>query len=207
MFLLNLQSIFQFVRLETVLEKLIDIREQALEKNAVYEDEVHKQMEGVKVVTQYNQKTYILENVHFDMTTESLFELSASGDEGFKVSYYDYFTKRYRLDITQVKQPMVRARSTLKLTGESKSVYLVPELCYIVGASELMWLRKVTSKEIRRVLRVDAPIMIQRMESFIKMLEENESPKEILNSWGFELERRPQKHNGYKLDPGYIIMG
>jgi len=34
------------------------------------------------------------------MSTESLFELNAKGEEGFKVSYYDYFTKRYKLEVT-----------------------------------------------------------------------------------------------------------
>ena len=51
----------------------------------------------------------MLEDVRFDMTTESQFELAAGGEEGFKVSYFDYFTKRYRLEISQVKQPMVKA--------------------------------------------------------------------------------------------------
>ena len=77
----------------------------------------------------------------------------------------------------------------------------------MVGPGELLFLRKVTSKEIKRVLRVDSPIVIQRMEKFIEMLRETERPKQILDSWGLDIDRRPQKHLAYKLDAGHIIMG
>lgn len=40
MFLLNLRSIFQIIRMETVLEKLVDIREMCFEKNINYLEEV-----------------------------------------------------------------------------------------------------------------------------------------------------------------------
>lgn len=39
-------------------------------------------------------------------------------------------------------------------------VYLVPELCHFIGPSEQILLRKACQKEIRRIVRVEAPIMI-----------------------------------------------
>ena len=46
------------------------------------------------------------------MNTESKFILTHE-DESFEVSYYEYFTKRYNEAITQKKQPMIKARTSL----------------------------------------------------------------------------------------------
>lgn len=113
---------------------------------------------GVKVVTKYNNKTYVVEDINFGMNTESKFELTHE-NEIFEVSYFDYFTKRYNEEITQKKQPMIMA---------SNGVYLVPELCYLVGMTEQMRNRKAIWSEIKKVLRVDAPVKIRQMEYFIQ---------------------------------------
>lgn len=99
---LNLKSIHQVIRIENVLEKLLIIRELSLEQNVNYQEEILKVFKGVKVVTKYNNKTYIIENINFDMNTESKFELN-HGNECFEVSYFDYFSKRYSEVITQKK--------------------------------------------------------------------------------------------------------
>jgi hypothetical protein len=53
-------------------------------------------------VTKYNDKTYIVEDIAFDLNTESTFQLNHEND-AFKVSYYDYYSKRYKEEITQRK--------------------------------------------------------------------------------------------------------
>jgi len=97
------------------------------------------------------------------MNTESKFKLSHDNDE-FQVSYFDYFTKRYQEEITQKKQPMILARAKLpprkarKRSGlgsefeemahsevdRDNFVYIVPELCYLVGLTEQMKSRTKT---------------------------------------------------------------
>ena len=91
------------------------------------------------VSLRYNSKTYIIENINFDMNTESKFVLNHD-DESFEVSYYDYFSKRYNEVITQRKQPMIKARTSLPRRNEDVDdagyVYLVPELCHLVGMTD-----------------------------------------------------------------------
>ena len=72
---------------------------------------------GVKVVTKYNNKTYIVEDIAFDMNTESAFQLTHQ-NETFKVSFFDYYSKRYKCEITQRKQPMLLARTDLPRDDE-----------------------------------------------------------------------------------------
>ena len=99
---LNIKSLHQVIRMENVLEKLLIVREISFDQNLNYQDEILKLFKGVKVISKYNNQTYIIEKIDFDMNTESKFELAHHGEK-FDVSYYDYFTKRYKEDITQKK--------------------------------------------------------------------------------------------------------
>ena len=128
------------------------------------------------------------------MNTESKFMLTHD-NESFEVSYFEYFSKRYNEVITQKKQPMIKARTSLPRRNggddESGFVYLVPELCYLVGMTEQMRLRKPIWREIKQVLRVDAPIRIQQMESLIDKIFQSEKAQSLCNDWALKLNKRP----------------
>ena len=110
------------------------IREISLEQNLDYREEIQKVLQGVKVVSKYNNVTYEVKDICFDLNTESTFELCHEGQK-YEVSYFDYFTKRYTETITQKKQPLLLATRHPKSKTE-KDVYLVPELCYLLGMTE-----------------------------------------------------------------------
>lgn len=76
------------------------------------------------------------------MNTESTFTLSHE-KETFDVSFFDYFTKRYGVEITQKKQPLILAVKTNPvnkngdlLDSKPEDCYLIPELCYLVGMTD-----------------------------------------------------------------------
>ena len=53
-FFLNLRSLHQVIRLETVLEKLLIVREMSIDQNLDYQEEIRKVFAGVKIVSKYN---------------------------------------------------------------------------------------------------------------------------------------------------------
>ena len=61
---------------------------------------------------------------------------------------------------------MIVAKNSLR--EDAETVYLVPELCYLVGITDQMRNRKDVWREIKKVLRVDAPVRIRQMEVFIE---------------------------------------
>ena len=79
---MNIKSLHQVIRLENVLEKLLIIRELSVDQNLDYQEEIRKVFKGVKVVTKYNDKTYIVEDIDFEMNTESVFQI-VHGEEAF----------------------------------------------------------------------------------------------------------------------------
>lgn len=80
--MMNIKSLHQVIRLENVLEKLLIIRELSVDQNLDYQEEIRKVFKGVKVVTKYNDKTYIVEDIDFEMNTESVFQI-VHGEEAF----------------------------------------------------------------------------------------------------------------------------
>ena len=89
------------------------IREISLEQNLDYREEIQKVLQGVKVVSKYNNVTYEVKDICFDLNTESTFELCHEGQK-YEVSYFDYFTKRYTETITQKKQPLLQKKTPFK---------------------------------------------------------------------------------------------
>ena len=45
------------------------------------------------------------------------------------------------------------------------------------------------------------------MEALIEKIFQNEKAKSISKDWALKLNKQPEKHRGYKLDGGNIIMG
>jgi hypothetical protein len=125
------------------------------------------------------------------MNTDSTFELKHK-NECFEVSFYDYFSKRYSEAITQKKQPMIKATyvdvsKSEVCVEESKSCYLVPELCHLVGISEQMRNKRFIWREIKQVMRVDAPVKIERMKALVEKVFKNEKSSNLLKKWGLKL--------------------
>lgn len=89
-------------------------------------------MIGTVVLTDYNNNTYRIEDVDFSTTPGDRFPMK----NGERITYVDYYKKRYGIRIMNSRQPMLvtRSRTRDRQAGEGERVYLVPELCRATGA-------------------------------------------------------------------------
>lgn len=69
----------------------------------------------------------------FSTTPASSFALK----NGDKITYIDYYKKKYGIAIRNQRQPMLVTKSKTRdrQAGEAERVYLVPELCRATGVS------------------------------------------------------------------------
>lgn len=70
---LNVRCMHQVIRTDSVLDKLLMIREVSQEQNLDYQEEIRKVFIGVRVVSKYNNVCYKIKDVRFDLNTESTF--------------------------------------------------------------------------------------------------------------------------------------
>lgn len=85
---------------------------------------------GTVVLTRYNNTTYRIEDVDFDASPKTTFMKN-----GEKVTYVDYYQKRYGERITDLTQPLLvtRGKTRSRQAEPAELVHLIPELCLATG--------------------------------------------------------------------------
>lgn len=90
-------------------------------------------MIGSAIVTSYNKRTYLVDDIAFDITP--LHSFSCGGN---KLKFCDYLEQKYAVKILAPDQPMLL----------SKNSYLVPELCFPTGMTERLREKKAIFREV-----------------------------------------------------------
>jgi aubergine len=83
---------------------------------------------GQVVVTGYNNRTYRVDDVAWDLSPLSTFEKK----EGEKISYMEYYAKSHGINIKNSEQPLLSHKVRRK-GADDEIIYLIPELCNMTG--------------------------------------------------------------------------
>ena len=83
-------------------------------------------------MTHYNKKTYRIDDIDEDRTPKSSF-FSKKDDK--EITFADYYRTRYGITIQNMQQRLLVSRPSRRdlNRGDSKPIYLVPELCGMTG--------------------------------------------------------------------------
>lgn len=117
-------------------ETIYDIMHKIIrEDNANFKVKFATEVIGMTVLTDYTQKTYRVDDVDWDSSPSDTFDTK----EG-KVSFIDYYKRKYNIRIRDPKQPMLISKSKEKdlRGGKSEAIALIPELCRATGLSDQM---------------------------------------------------------------------
>lgn len=90
---------------------------------------------GQTVLTEYNNKTYRIDDIDFEKTPLSLFKKKDG-----HISFIDYYKNRYNINIRDVNQPLLVSRAKARdiRGGGDELILLIPELCRSTGLTETM---------------------------------------------------------------------
>lgn len=88
---------------------------------------------GLVVLTDYNNKTYRVDDIDFNQTPLSTFETKSG-----PTTFVDYYRTKYNITIRNATQPMLVSRSTDKQRrgGQDDVILLIPELCRPTGLTD-----------------------------------------------------------------------
>ena len=102
------------------------------------------------IYSAHNERTYRILEIDFNSSPFSKFEMSSQDSrETFLCSYFDYFSARYGLKITDKTQPMLTVHP---VPGqESQVCKLVPELVQFTGLTEGMRRNKMIWREVATI--------------------------------------------------------
>lgn len=172
------------LRTDTCYKTLMDMQRNP----ASYKDNFKKALIGSVVMTIYNDKTYKVTDVDFNVTPSSTF----SKKDGSNVSFVDYFKQVYNITIRDPRQPMLVSVPSLRMqrAGVTGPIMLVPELCRLTGITDDMRRDFNLMRAIADHTRIGADKRIERLQRFNSRLQDTKESCDVFNYWKTELDRR-----------------
>jgi aubergine-like protein len=110
--------------IDTVLDYLYELTNTT--KN--WKELATKQLVGQIVLTRYNNRTYRIDDIAWELNPLSKFK-KKNGDD---ITYLSYYSLSYNRTIKDTSQPLLVHRHRRKGASD-EIIYLVPELCTMTG--------------------------------------------------------------------------
>ncbi|KDR10248.1 Protein piwi, partial [Zootermopsis nevadensis] len=193
--LMNCLISTKVVRLDTVLDMLTKLKKDHSQR---YEELFKQQIEGAVVLTKYDNQTYYVDYVNFDLTPTSTFEYLG----GEQISYKDYYQSAYQKTISDDRQPLLVAHA-----GKGECVCLVPELCRMTGFDPETRANVAVMRELEERALLAPQDMIDRLNAFNKRLLEHQSVRRDLQAWNVRLDDKLIEFQGRVLPWDKILHG
>lgn len=160
---------------------------------------------GSVVLTRYNNRTYRIDDIDWDASPKSTFIMN-----GRNVSYIEYYSSHYNIEIFDHDQPLLISREERRVSGQTDKetimFCLIPEICHLTGITDSLRSDQKVMRDIATITRVTPE---QRWFAYNKFCDNvNNSPEamEILQNWGLTL-CKPRKIMGRQLDNETIMFG
>ena len=100
---LNIDPCYKVIRFETALEFLQTLRNNCNSRGLDFVNSAKKEFAKMTVITRYNNKSYPVNDIAWDMSPDSKF----TDSEGKSVSFKEYYAVRYNEDIKDREQPLL----------------------------------------------------------------------------------------------------
>ncbi|XP_026465742.1 piwi-like protein Siwi [Ctenocephalides felis] len=188
------------MRLSTAHDILMDCK-----RSANFREEFERNIMGTVVLTDYNNKTYRVDGVDWNMSPASTFKKRTGED----ISFMQYYKDRYGVPIRDKSQPMLISRSTDKdiRSGLAKLQALVPELCRTTGLTDQMKNNNQLMSSLAEHTRVSPDNRIQKLLDFNQRLRNTPETQQELSAWQMKLDNNLIDLSGRVLPYETIILG
>ncbi|XP_052739671.1 piwi-like protein Siwi [Bicyclus anynana] len=188
------------LRMDTVLHMLREYIAKSPNYKPIFTEELVSKI----VMTDYNKKTYRIDDVSWNDSPLSTFRMKDQD-----VSYVEYYQKKYNIKITDMKQPLLISRSKPRdiRAGMPELVYLVPELCRQTGLSDNMRADFHLMRSLDTHTKIGPSMRIQKLLNFNRRLTQTKEIVEELGAWSLKLDNDLVRFKGRQLPPENIVQG
>jgi aubergine len=183
---------------------VLDILRECSSNTKDFRTAFSQQMIGQVVLTDYNNKTYRIDDVDFDSSPQSTFP-TRDGD----VSYIEYYKKKYNINIRDPRQPMLisRAKARDLRGGQNELMALVPELCRSTGLTDAMRNDFRLMRSLSDYTRLPPGPRIEELLKFNRRLRSTNESIQVLNDWNMDLDPNLVEFSGRVLAKQKLKFG
>ncbi|XP_017472383.1 PREDICTED: protein aubergine [Rhagoletis zephyria] len=169
-----------------------------------YQNVFKREVVGTIVLTDYNNKTYRVDDVDFNSSPMSKF----STKDG-EISYMEYYKKRYNIHLKDAKQPLLVSRPTERNIrgGQNEFIMLIPELSRSTGLTNAMRSNFRLMRAMSEFTRLAPERRIERLKVFNRRLNQAPESVELLNSWSMRLDTNLVEVPGRIIPSCKIVFG
>ncbi|XP_001605719.1 piwi-like protein Siwi [Nasonia vitripennis] len=190
------------MRNQTVYDILRDTHEK---HRSEYQNKFSSTVIGSVVLTDYNNRTYKVDDVDYTKSPSSTFKLR----DGTDISYATYYQQKYQVRIRDPKQPLLVSRSKARdrRAGNDELVYLIPELCRSTGLTDEMRGNFQLMRALAEHTRIAPEARMRRLLAFNNRLRSKPEVIQDFKEWNFDLESNLVELPGRVLPMETIYFG
>ena len=181
---LNVVLTHKFIRNTTLLDYMKQFGD--INKKSIQED-INAELKGRSFKVDYAKRNYIIDEIDFDLNPVN----KKLNYEDKTINHIEYYKKAYNIDIKNKDQPLIIVRKK-----DSKSIYFVPELCYLVGIDESDTTNKKFMKKVSECTKMDPTQKVLETNEFIQLLQDKTEDKKTHMS-----SKKKSDHYGIKITP------
>ncbi|XP_077498582.1 piwi-like protein 1 [Amblyomma americanum] len=169
-----------------------------------YKNECVKRVAGCIVMTPYNNKTYKVDGIDWDMNPACTFQTK----KGPK-TYADYYRNQYERRIRDMRQPLLVVRPKEKdlRAGRTQNIYLVPELCVLTGLTDEMRAKVSVMRDLAQHTRVEPSKRVRNLLEFMDRINNNDAIRNDMDSWGIRFDDSLVRIDARVLPPEKVMQG
>jgi aubergine len=168
-----------------------------------YKEKCLEKFVGLTVMTNYNKKTYRIDDITWDVKPSDSFE-----KKGKPISYIQYYMDQYCIQIQESEQPMLVAmiKNKDKRPGKNnevteRTVYLIPELCVLTGTVLLKGFERdfQMKKELDGITKLNPEVRYQKLRGLLKRINDQPEAQQNLKNWQMNISDDVVKVNATAL--------
>ncbi|CRL00554.1 CLUMA_CG013814, isoform A [Clunio marinus] len=188
------------MRQETIYEILRDHKSQGDR----WQENFKKEVIGSVVLTDYNNKTYRVDDVDFGSSPSATFE---KGEH--KMTFFDYYKSKYRVDIRDRNQPMLvsNPKASDVRAGRTGVLLLVPELCRATGLTDKQRSNYTMARAMADHTQMPPQTRSERLTDLRRRLDQSLDSKAQLANFNTDIDRRIVTFNGRALKQETMLFG
>ena len=178
-------------------------------RNKKNRNEIKNKLEGRWFY--FEKKKFKINDILFDKNPKN----QSIHVDGKSISLYDYYTKKYNLNIKDLNQPLILSLKKGP-QGSKLSAYYIPELCTFSGLDEREQQDNYFMKELSKTTKIDPNTRIYQTNKILNLLVDPEkkgndpnilSAKEKSELYGIEITAPKEPFKGYLMKETKLIAG
>eukprot|EP00079_Xenopus_tropicalis_P021979 XP_012813692.1 PREDICTED: piwi-like protein 4 [Xenopus tropicalis] len=175
------------LRNETVLDSMKALYSKVPKER--FTDICEKELLGLVVLTRYNNKTYRVDDIDWSTKPTDSFPRK----DGSEITYTDYYSQQYSINISDLQQPMLVSALKAKKSDNPdapRAVHLIPELCYLTGLSSRALSDFRLMKDLSMETQLDPERRQQRLQRLADSIQRTPEASAELEKWGLRMDKQ-----------------